>query len=612
MGLTVHFEVLNQLGTPMLYSSTLATRPAAGIIGRIFYRTDSPFGIYRDNGVTWDFIANSGTGTGAVFAVDTANGGYDKCVAYWQDTTGGGADTFDINANKSFSYDYVNGFVGIGTYTPANRLVIDGDANYLVAINNSGSNNTLLKFRESSNDKWTIGNKRSENSSFVITDEVNSINRLKIFNTGELDQLGWIVNTNSATGLSGTSATAQPNSSFTNNFTFTSNFSSSASVNIIVADFDNNLIVPGACTINNTSYNTSILGRTIYTFGSAFGSSLTMTQASGGIRALTGEQLIYIQSGTNSGTISHYANLQIFGDQKISTGLTTFTNRYQILLNDYNDFAAGFTYTNRWAIYQVGSSNTNYFNGKIITGSSTTISTYQLDVTGTSRFTGQSLITGSTTASSGSAVGVTISPTLVASANSDKLNALSIQATFTNGGFTSVTNMPFSIVTAGASDVHRIGTTTSYVNSTYNSDGTTAQDYITHSSTGTSGKIYQFATGGSTTPGISFLSTNEMGISTNGTSLNISDCSSAFPGNRKVSFFRASGSVMIQNSGTFTEVTSAMLNVSSTTRGFLPPVMTTTQKNAIATPAAGLIVFDTTLAKLCVYSGSAWQTITSV
>jgi hypothetical protein len=201
---------------------------------------------------------------------------------------------------------------------------------------------------------------------------------------------------------------------------------------------------------------------------------------------------------------------------------------------------------------------------------------------------------------------------LVASANSDKLNALSIQATFTNGGFTSVTNMPFSIVTAGASDVHRFGTLTSYVNSTYNSDGTTAQDYITHSSTGTSGKIYQFATGGSTTPGISFLSTNEMGISTNGTSLNISDCSTAFPGSRKVSFFRASGSVMIQNSGTFTEVTSAMLNVSSTTRGFLPPVMTTTQKNAIATPAAGLIVFDTTLAKLCVYSGSAWQTITSV
>jgi len=50
----------------------------------------------------------------------------------------------------------------------------------------------------------------------------------------------------------------------------------------------------------------------------------------------------------------------------------------------------------------------------------------------------------------------------------------------------------------------------------------------------------------------------------------------------------------------------------STTQGFLPPRMTTTQKNAIATPAAGLMVFDTTLVKLCVYSGTAWETITSL
>lgn len=57
---------------------------------------------------------------------------------------------------------------------------------------------------------------------------------------------------------------------------------------------------------------------------------------------------------------------------------------------------------------------------------------------------------------------------------------------------------------------------------------------------------------------------------------------------------------------------SAMVDVESTTKGFLPPRMTTTQKNAISSPAAGLIVFDTSLTKLCVYSGSAWQTITSV
>jgi hypothetical protein len=64
--------------------------------------------------------------------------------------------------------------------------------------------------------------------------------------------------------------------------------------------------------------------------------------------------------------------------------------------------------------------------------------------------------------------------------------------------------------------------------------------------------------------------------------------------------------------GSQTDVASAKLQVASTTQGFLPPVMTTTQKNAISSPAAGLIVFDTTLAKLCVYASGAWQTITSV
>ena len=61
-----------------------------------------------------------------------------------------------------------------------------------------------------------------------------------------------------------------------------------------------------------------------------------------------------------------------------------------------------------------------------------------------------------------------------------------------------------------------------------------------------------------------------------------------------------------------TAVTSAILDVQSTTKGFRLPNMTTPQKNAIAAPAAGLMVFDTTLEKACLYTGSAWQTITSV
>jgi hypothetical protein len=53
-------------------------------------------------------------------------------------------------------------------------------------------------------------------------------------------------------------------------------------------------------------------------------------------------------------------------------------------------------------------------------------------------------------------------------------------------------------------------------------------------------------------------------------------------------------------------LSSAKLQIDSTTQGFLPPRMTTTQKNAIATPAAGLIVYDTTLNVLTYYNGTTW------
>jgi hypothetical protein len=64
--------------------------------------------------------------------------------------------------------------------------------------------------------------------------------------------------------------------------------------------------------------------------------------------------------------------------------------------------------------------------------------------------------------------------------------------------------------------------------------------------------------------------------------------------------------------GTTTDIASSKLTVESTTQGFLPPRMTTTQKNAIASPASGLVVYDTTLGKLCVRGASTWETITSI
>ena len=74
-------------------------------------------------------------------------------------------------------------------------------------------------------------------------------------------------------------------------------------------------------------------------------------------------------------------------------------------------------------------------------------------------------------------------------------------------------------------------------------------------------------------------------------------------------FMGTTGNFILQNGGTFTDVASARLVVNSTTQGFLPPRMTTTQKNAIATPATGLMVYDTTLNLISVYNGTIWITL---
>jgi uncharacterized protein (TIGR02145 family) len=67
--------------------------------------------------------------------------------------------------------------------------------------------------------------------------------------------------------------------------------------------------------------------------------------------------------------------------------------------------------------------------------------------------------------------------------------------------------------------------------------------------------------------------------------------------------FNNGGSIGI---GTTTPNSSAITEMNSTTQGFLPPRMSTSQRDAISSPAAGLTIYNTTVNCLQWWNGSVW------
>jgi trimeric autotransporter adhesin len=78
-------------------------------------------------------------------------------------------------------------------------------------------------------------------------------------------------------------------------------------------------------------------------------------------------------------------------------------------------------------------------------------------------------------------------------------------------------------------------------------------------------------------------------------------------------FIAAHKMVMAQNVGigTSTPEASAMLDVTSATKGMLVPRMLTAQRTAIVSPARGLLVFDNTTNSFWFYTGSAWNEVST-
>jgi hypothetical protein len=350
-----------------------------------------------------------------------------------------------------------------------------------------------------------------------------------------------------------------------------------------------------------------------------------------------------------------------------------------------------------------------YFNG---TSSITSNATFAFTPTS------QLLVNNSVTAASAIARGTNLTPTLVASANSDVLVGLDINPTFTNGAFTGVANTSLRV-----NGYQLFSSGGIYATSTNTTALVSELNFFVHKRLISSGMMgYKINFGGdvsfwryndasgdvefgnSTVYGLQFYANNavvskffangnlfigasptdagykldvngtarvqdNLTVSNNrnaGTGITISNTTSGTTSASQITFtsnsnafigkfssstsaFRiinpsdlyllnqSAGDIAIQNDvgnikfnttstgnvqailfttgnfavGTGTDVASAVLQASSTTKGFLPPRMTSAQRTAISSPAEGLIVVQTDGTQgLYLYIGAAWHSIT--
>jgi len=186
MGFSYNVNVLNQKGSPAIYTDTFANRPAFGFAGRLFIANDTA-AIYEDTGTAWVLIANVSSGAGTLQQVttngNTSNvgisvtaGGVSTNSATITSLTQGsipfvGAAGLITQDNTNLFFNDTNNRLGINTNTPSNNLDVHGTGtNPLIGVNNTAGNQALISFSNTGAAKWRIGN--------------SSTNTFNVFNVG--------------------------------------------------------------------------------------------------------------------------------------------------------------------------------------------------------------------------------------------------------------------------------------------------------------------------------------------------------------------------------------------------------------------------------------------
>lgn len=489
MGIFANFSILNQRGTPAMFSDILANRPAPGFVGRIFIDTNVPTtGIYRDTGTTWEIIAG-----------------------------------------------------GIPV-TPTLQAVTDAG--------NTTTNNVIMESR-----------------AIVGGTSLNNLHRLFVRDTG--------VFTNQRDSL-----VAERTHTYNAGTTFINGPGYTSIGGYDVLNLAASITYPNGVSAASGVYS----GVTIRPAGF----NITQTQGAG-IRALSAfrSQLTFEQSSLTNSTISHFAHFFATAIFKTNnSNPVTITNNYGLAISDQTEVSTGLTVTNRFGIAQFGVNDRNFFLGRVGIGTSVDAG-FGFDVRASAAFigTGDVRINHSGTAffDIRNSVG-----TIMFSANNGS-NGIFVSSGSLSNTFSIASNQTIfqHSASSGTWSNNPLRLTTNYTN--VNSGGTNRNLFLIDP-IGNIGSVLDYKAifvdfSGITSVGLGTLTAFANNIGNN-------------------SFNSSSGSTIIGGS---TINSSAKLQVDSNNSGFLPPRMTTTERNAIATPAAGLMIYNTTTGRHQGFNGTVWN-----
>jgi hypothetical protein len=317
----------------------------------------------------------------------------------------------------------------------------------------------------------------------------------------------------------------------------------------------------------------------------------------------------FVQILNNASTVAANQDIVQILTPNVANGVSFQPIRIGTAASGLNSFSIGYTHvssgstSNRVNMSFFGQNNLQVFfaSGNIAMGGQTTDAGFRLDVNGTARVQGALTTTADASINSvsiglgGGNIGTNIrvgASALVSNTTGIKNTALgnrALRVSSTNDENTSIGYESFDTLTTGSYNV---------------AIGSLAGRYYTGTNSITSSSSSIFI--GYFTKALADSQTNQIVIGTGTTGLG---SNTTVLGNSSTTLTALYGAVI--TGGTSVNA-SAQLQVDSTTKGFLPPRMTTTQKNAISSPATGLVVYDTTLNKLSVYTGAAWETVTSL